>query len=84
MLKIPRTDTPRLLLKDVEVAFILGCSRRHVWELLAHGKICPPVHLGRLVRWRAADLDAWAANLIPTREVEPDAPRRQGRPRQRP
>lgn len=86
MLKIPQSVqkvvAPRLLLKDTEVAQRLECSRRHVWSLLSQGKICPPIHLGRLVRWRSADIDAWVAGLPHMREVELSTPRR-GRPRAR-
>lgn len=83
MIKIPATGAPKLLLKDAEVAVRLGCSRRHIWTLLASGDLCPPVHLGRLVRWRAADIELWVSKLITVREVEPKTPR-QGRPRRRP
>ena len=79
----PQIVPPKLLLKDIEVAQRLCCSRRHVWTLLETGQLCPPVRLGRLVRWRTADIELWVSKLITVREVEPETPR-QGRPRRRP
>lgn len=82
---VPKTGVvgPKLLLRDGEVASRLGCSRRHVWELLTRGELCPPCRLGRLVRWRAVDIEAWVEGLPHVHEVELIAPRR-GRPRRVP
>lgn len=50
---------PAALLDVQAVAAILGCSCRHVYRLADGGKMPTPVHLGALVRWRRADIQAW-------------------------
>jgi len=47
------------LLKDSEVAALLGVSRRQVWKLRAASQLPEPVRVGGSVRWREADLAAW-------------------------
>jgi len=42
-----------------EVAKLLGISVRHVWALLAQGRIPRPVRLGRSVRWNLDELRNW-------------------------
>ena len=54
---------PILLLKDIDVAARLQCSRRHIWEMVERGELCAPVRLGRLVRWRVDDLEDWIKKL---------------------
>lgn len=45
---------------DVDaIAELLGCSSRHVRRLADMGAMPRPIHIGRLVRWRKADVDAW-------------------------
>lgn len=44
------------LLTVGEVARLLKVSIRQVWKLKSSGRICPPVHVGRSVRWRAEDI----------------------------
>ncbi|MCZ8133419.1 MAG: helix-turn-helix domain-containing protein [Rhodobacteraceae bacterium] len=46
------------LLKDREVAALLGCSVCTIWRRAADGKIPAPVKLGGLTRWRASDIEA--------------------------
>lgn len=59
-----RTKTPELL--DINcVAAQLCCSARHVRRLSDAGKLPRPVHLGALVRWLRADLEAWLAAGCP-------------------
>jgi excisionase family DNA binding protein len=41
------------------VARLLGCSSRHVTRLAKTGQIPRPVKLGRLVRWRRGELNAF-------------------------
>jgi excisionase family DNA binding protein len=61
---IPATDP--LLLDVRAVGRLLNCSARHVIRLADAGKLPRPISLGRLVRWRRADLDAFlAANSNP-------------------
>lgn len=53
----------RKLLKDSEVADMLGCSKCTVWRRAADGRIPSPVKLGGLTRWRAADIEAFVDGL---------------------
>ena len=54
---------PTRLLDVAGVAEVLGCSARHVWALYEQGRLCHPVRIGRLTRWRSADLQDWIKNL---------------------
>jgi excisionase family DNA binding protein len=57
------------VLLDVRaVAALLDCSPRHVFRLADTGAMPPPVRVGRLVRWRRADLEAWLAAGCPATE----------------
>ena len=61
LLTSPVRDYAALL--DVRaVAQLLDCSPRHVYRLADTGRMPAPVHIGALVRWRRADLDAWLAD----------------------
>ena len=52
---------------DVDaIAELLGCSSRHVRRLADSGAMPRPIHLGRLVRWRRADMDRWLAAGCPS------------------
>ncbi len=64
----PATDTaPRMLLSVTEVAAELGCGRDTVYALLTTGAL-PSVRLGdRLRRIRRHDLEAFVAELRPSR-----------------
>jgi excisionase family DNA binding protein len=42
-----------------DVAKLLGCSERHVTNLVREGRIPSPIKLGRLVRWSQQQLAAW-------------------------
>lgn len=50
------------LLTDEGLAELLQVSRRQIWKLLARGVLPEPTRLGRSVRWRASDIEAWIAN----------------------
>lgn len=54
-----------------DIARMLQASTRHVRRLADSGAMPRPVHLGRLVRWRRADVDAWLA--AGCRRVGPNA-----------
>jgi predicted DNA-binding transcriptional regulator AlpA len=41
------------------VALILGCSGREVSVLRKDGRLPPAVRIGRLLRWRLADIRQW-------------------------
>ena len=50
------------LLRRVEVEARLGVSRSWIYCEMRAGRFPEPVRIGRrAVRWRVADLDAWAA-----------------------
>ena len=54
-----------ILLTVNEVARLLNVSPRHVHMLRATQQLPPPVRLGRSVRWRRAELEAWVAAGCP-------------------
>ncbi len=61
-------DERRLILRDVDLARLLGCSVRHVWSLDVRGLIPPAVHLGRCKRWSRPIIEQWAAMNCPPRD----------------
>ena len=50
----------------IAIAELLGCSTRHVYRLADSGALLRPIHIGRLVRWRKADVDTWLAAGCPS------------------
>lgn len=61
-------DERRLLLRDTDLARLLGCSVRHVATLDTRGLIPSPVHLGRCKRWSRPIIEQWAAVGCPPRD----------------
>ncbi|MBM4041217.1 MAG: helix-turn-helix domain-containing protein [Planctomycetes bacterium] len=58
----PLSHVAAALLLDVRaVAAIVGCSSRNVYRLSDGGRTPRPVKIGRLVRWRRADIETWIA-----------------------
>ena len=51
-------DHPLLLTVD-DVARLLSVSTRTVWRLLSKGEFPEPVRLGKVVRWRLAEIQFW-------------------------
>ncbi len=51
--------TEPLLVSDVEAAAMASVSRASWHRLRAAGKVPPSVRLGRVVRWRRADVVLW-------------------------
>lgn len=49
------------LLHKKEVEARVGLCGRQIDKLAKTGRFPAPIHLGRSVRWRAADLDAFIA-----------------------
>lgn len=47
------------LLSKKQVAEKMDCSWRTIHRLRDMGKICPPVRVGSLVKWRESDIDQW-------------------------
>ena len=53
-------ETPRAqLLKIADVSATTNLSRTTIYRLEGLGEFPPPLKLGRSVRWRASDIDAW-------------------------
>ena len=66
----PLVESPATLLDVKRVAKILGCSPRHVYRLADAGKMPRPRHIGTLVRWSKAELEAWVNdNCKPVRTM---------------
>ena len=61
-------DERRLILRDVDLAQLLGCSVRHIATLDTRGLIPSPVHLGRCKRWSRPIIEAWAKVGCPSRD----------------
>ncbi len=55
----------RVLIDVRAVAALLGCSPRHVYRLCDAGKMPQSLKLGKLVRWRRADIEEWVADGCP-------------------
>ena len=55
-------ESPAKMLDVRAVAALLDCSTRHVYRLSDAGKMPRPLHLGGLVRWRTAEIEAWVAD----------------------
>lgn len=47
------------LIRDVELAELLGVNRATVWTWNSGGKIPRPVKIGGATRWRASEIRAW-------------------------
>ena len=61
------TAGPSTGMIDVDaVATLCDCSPRHVRRMADSGAMPRPIHLGRLVRWRRADVDQWLAAGCPS------------------
>jgi excisionase family DNA binding protein len=64
-----RVAVAPLLVNRQEAAALLSISERKLWELTNRG-VTPCVRIGRAVRYRVADLEAWIADGCPD---EPDS-----------
>lgn len=53
------------LLTAEHVAQLMSCSARHVRRLADAGRMPAPVHLGALVRWPRAVIEAWIGDGCP-------------------
>lgn len=51
------------------VAKLLNVSERHVWSLHASGRLPLPIRLGRAVRWRVSELEAWLRSGAVSRDA---------------
>jgi len=60
----------RDLLSIAEIEMKTGISRRTLWRWVASGKFPPPaVRVGRIVRWRALDIDQWIQNQTSQNQI---------------
>jgi predicted DNA-binding transcriptional regulator AlpA len=64
----PPTDAHRLMLRDTDLAALLGVSPRHVWSLEDRGLIPAGVKFGKCKRWSRPVIEAWAAANCPPRD----------------
>ena len=69
-LSAKRTSSVSAELLDVKAVTLLlgGCSTRHVYRLADAGSMPRPIRLGKLVRWRRAELEAWIAAGCPSQQ----------------
>jgi predicted DNA-binding transcriptional regulator AlpA len=56
-----------LAIDAADVGKLLSVSERHVWGMNSRGRLPRPIRLGRAVRWRVAELQAWLAAGCPER-----------------
>jgi excisionase family DNA binding protein len=55
----PPAAEDRRLLDAAEAADLLGISKGKLYELVREGGGPPVVRIGRRLRWRRSDIDAW-------------------------
>ena len=60
----------RVLISDVEVARLLGCSRTTVWRRVADGTLKQPVKLGGLSRFVLSEINAIVESAMVARDNE--------------
>lgn len=70
------TGAERLLLTAAESAELLGISHDHLRRMADSGAAPRPVHIGRAVRWRRSDLEAWIEDGCQPVRSTPARPRR--------
>ncbi|WP_073033071.1 helix-turn-helix transcriptional regulator [Roseovarius pacificus] len=52
-------DITRELLKDKEVAAMLGVGIATVWRYAKSGQIPAPIRFGNSTRWRVSEISEW-------------------------
>ena len=57
-----------VLISAKELAAMLGCSEAHVWRLHSCAGLPMPLKMGRLSRWRVAEVREWLEAGAPPRE----------------
>lgn len=50
------------LMSMADLAAMLACSSRHVYRLVERGRMPAPIRLGRSVRWKRSEIEAWIAS----------------------
>jgi len=67
--KIVYMQEQPLLLDAGQFARLIGISRSNFYSLLSAGQIGPePIHLGKRVLWKRAEVEAWVRSDCPPRE----------------
>lgn len=65
------------LLTDNDVAAMLSCSRKHVWDCTHDGRLPHPYKFGTLARWKLSEILEVFSNLKvsgkPTEQTRPEA-----------
>lgn len=56
------------LVRDVDGAFMMGCSRATFWRRVADGTIPTAIKIGGMSRWRLSDIEAVIAKAESQRE----------------
>lgn len=59
---MPDPLPPSILLDLHELAALLACSRRHIRRLHDSKRIPQPIRIGRLLRWRRAEIEKWISD----------------------
>jgi len=52
------SDNTDILIRDVDAAEILGCSKATFWRRVADGTFPPPIRIGGLTRWPRGEIVA--------------------------
>lgn len=63
-----------VMLSARQVATMTSCSVRTVYRLRDAGQLPPPIAIGGMIRWRAAEIDQWLADGCPPWQAAPDPP----------
>ena len=72
-IELGQARTPALLIDGKACAAMLGISHRTLLRLVERGDAPVPVKLGRLTRWRAADVLAYV-NALGRRQARSEEP----------
>lgn len=60
-----QTNSEAVLMRDDDLAKLLGVSKRTIWRMLSAGLIPSPIRLGGSTRWRLAEILDWIARGCP-------------------
>lgn len=62
------TSTTQRLLRDREVARVMGVSKSMIHKRNRMGLLPMPIRIGRVLRWDANEIQAWIDAGLPSRE----------------
>lgn len=60
-----QTESEAVMMRDDELARMLGVSKRTIWRMLSAGLIPSPIRLGGSTRWRRVEILDWIARGCP-------------------